>query len=620
MNSEEQIMTRPRATTGTVAFPAWRRFLLRVLASVLFFLPLSAQSRDDSPASRPDLLVAPQGGTMTTRSAGVYSVRLNVAGLAGLRPGEEARLSIPGLPERRVRFERSEIHANGDMTWIGSIVDGADGHRVVLTNGAQGTIGTLRTPEGEFLLDMADGGRLRSATRSALSKAQTCQEVLPVPQSQAPSSPAGNLRSTSDSEIDVMVLYTPGLAGSGSPATIINQLVAVANQAYLDSSVGIRLRLVHSAQVSYSDTGSNSLALDALSDNSGSAFAGVEALRAEKGADLVALLRPYHYASQDSCGVAWLNGGEGQSLTSSGGYAVVSYGSDGSYYCDDLTFSHELGHNMGSAHDAAHSSQQGAYPYSYGYGISGIFGTIMSYIDPAIGRFSSPSQTCAGRTCGTTSANNVLSLNNTRATVGGFMAARSTVALTGLTITPASLSVGATATLTPVPSNASLGTCTSSNTAVAAISGSTLTAVGAGSASVTCSGISATVTVSAAASTQTFSTTYNQTRNASGNVALSLSFRPKGADIGKSAMILVAAAVQQPGATTWFMLGSNGWTPGLSLTPLATRALGAFEQDIAVLNYEFSETLLRDLQVDILIGYQVSGSSDIVYGVARSFR
>lgn len=620
MNPRSQIMNKPRATTGKTGFPVCGSLLLHALASALFFLPLPAQSRDDGPEiSRPDLLIAPQGGSMATRSAGVYSVRLNVAGLAGLRPGEEARLSIPGMPERAVRFERSEIHANGDVTWIGSIVGGADGHRVVLTNGAQGTIGTLRTPEGEFLLDTTGGGRLRSATRSALSKAQTCQEVLPVPRSRESNAPTGNLRSTSDSEIDVMVLYTPGIAGSGSPETVINQLVTVANQAYLDSGVGARLRLAHSAQVSYSDSGSNSLALDALSDNSGSAFAGVDALRAEKGADLVVLLRPYHYASQESCGVAWLNGSEGQGLTVGGGYAVVSYGSDGSYYCDDLTFSHELGHNMGSAHDAAHSSQQGAYPYSYGYGISSIFGTIMSYIDPAIGRFSSPSQTCAGRTCGTVSANNVLSLNNTRATVEGFMAARSATTLTGLTITPASLSVGATATLTPVPSNASLGACTSGNTAVVSVSGSTLTAVGAGSASVTCSGVSSTVTVSTA-STQTFSTTYNQTRNASGNVALSLSFRPQGADIGKNAMILVAAAVQQPGATTWFMLGSNGWTPGLSLTPLATRALGAFEQDIAVLNYEFSETLLRDLQVDILIGYQVTGSSDIVYGVARSFR
>jgi len=82
---------------------------------------------------------------------------------------------------------------------------------------------------------------------------------------------------------------------------------------------------------------------------------------------------------------------------------------------------------MGSMHDRANAGGgKGAYTYSYGYGVGGTFGTVMSYINPRIGKFSNPAITCAGgTTCGVSetasnSANNALSLNNTRTAVAGF--------------------------------------------------------------------------------------------------------------------------------------------------------------------------------------------------------
>lgn len=596
---------------------AFRHLLpaLLLLAGTLTLVPAGAAEPD-----LPDLFVAGAEGTFA--EAGNHAVRINTEALRTLRAGQRARVRLPGVLDRAARLDRIEQHANGDTTWIGQFDGGDERHRFVVTHGAGGMAGTLRAPEGIFLADSAGGGRLRDIAAAGLERAATCQPTLPVRHGEGPAVASGeNGFAAGETEIDVMVLYTPGLASaSGGATTVINQLVAVANQAYTDSGVGIRLRLVHAAQVSYADAGDNDIALENLSDGTG-VFASVEALRTEKGADMVVLLRPYNRSTHGSCGVAWLNGGGGFALTRDGAYAVVSHGDDGNYYCDDYTFAHELGHNMGSAHDLAHSSSQGAFPYSYGYGFSGIFGTIMSYIDPVIGRFSNPSITCSGRPCGTSSANNTLSLNNTRTTVAAFTAARSATTLTGITVSPASIAVGASATITPVPSAASLGSCTSSNTAVARISGSTVTGVAAGSATITCSGLTATVSVTAGSGTssQAFAPLFDEIKSLSGNVALSVGFRPKGSDIGKSAEIFVAANIVQSGRSEWFVLGSGGWSYGLNLVPIATRTLSATEQGLRVLNYDFTESTLRAMQADVYVAYRTSGG-DLVYGIARSYR
>ena len=66
---------------------------------------------------------------------------------------------------------------------------------------------------------------------------------------------------------------------------------------------------------------------------------------------------------------------------------------EGGYYCSDLTFAHELGHNFGCAHDNDHSTTTPMYEYAYGYDILDEFGTIMSYDGPGISFFSNPSIT-----------------------------------------------------------------------------------------------------------------------------------------------------------------------------------------------------------------------------------
>ncbi|MDP1933187.1 MAG: zinc-dependent metalloprotease family protein, partial [Gammaproteobacteria bacterium] len=109
--------------------------------------------------------------------------------------------------------------------------------------------------------------------------------------------------------IDVMALYTQGAADQydGQAETRINQLIAVANQIYADSDVGITLRPVYHGLVPYSDSVDMDTALKALTYKTHPAFADVDAIRSAYGADLVMLFRPQGQETA-SCGLANLGG------------------------------------------------------------------------------------------------------------------------------------------------------------------------------------------------------------------------------------------------------------------------------------------------------------------------
>ncbi|MGB2682264.1 MAG: reprolysin-like metallopeptidase, partial [Candidatus Competibacter sp.] len=389
---------------------------------------------------------APPGAqAMRTQRAtlGRDAIRLNRA-IADLPLQAKARFALPRGVTYELVYDHRQVHPSGNVTWSGYLKDHGDDYRAVITFGVQGTFGRIVTPDGEFLIESdAAGEWLVDPQTQGLTPAPLEHDDAKIPlpaevEKRLPKNRRGKSApgdkpfeqavaqagETTPVDIDVMILYTPGLAsrlGSGLTARL-DQLVALSNQAYRDSGVYINLRLVHKEQVNYSDATTNDAALNALTNGSDPALAGVANLRNSKGADLVSLIRPFNRsASGGSCGVAWIGGYNGQPIANYAnyGYSVISDGRDvngSGYYCLDLTFVHELGHNMGSLHDRANSSGgTGAYPYSYGYGVSGTFGTVMSYINPRIGKFSNPAITCAGGiACGISetaanSANNVLS-------------------------------------------------------------------------------------------------------------------------------------------------------------------------------------------------------------------
>ena len=386
------------------------------------------------------------------------------------------------------QYDRSVRHPeSGDWTWIGHL-PGQEGVQAILTFGAGAVYGSIGQPDTRPLRLTMRGGTswlvetdptkfagLASLAANPVSPdyqivspaaLERLRELQPAagtagaagaakPAALAPKTGAAAAATTT---VDLLIGYTQGFVtaqgGTANAVTRLNSLVDTANAGLVNSQVSGQIRLVHTMQVNYTDTNSNETALNQLTGSDGqkdvpvnAAFNALRAARETYGADLVSLVRPFRDPEQEGCGIAWLVGGGKQPVTADNGwqdfgYSVVGDGTDKneqdgkSYYCEDLTLAHELGHNMGSAHDRAtqmsddgkldNPDDYGAFDYSFGYKPAAFY-TIMAYGDSgqtSYLTFSNPrTKFCGGVACGVNnSEDNAKSLGFIMPPVSGFRA------------------------------------------------------------------------------------------------------------------------------------------------------------------------------------------------------
>jgi hypothetical protein len=428
------------------------------------------------------------------RARGAYTwYRADVSeahALAAIANGH-LRVNTPDGKLLDFQYDRHVEHASGDWTWIGHLA-GNKAVQTVLTFGAKAAFGSIGQPDQRPLrMTVRDGHSWLVATDAAkLAKvagrytSEPDYLIVPAPgrrdgHGQRGRASAGALvarpqaANAASTTVDVLVGYSPGFVtayGSQSAAmTRLNYLVDFTNQAYANSEdstaqLGV-IRLVGSMQVNYADNTDNGDTLHKLSGYDADlgkeitpdpAFNALRAARETLGADLVSFVHDFRTPENDSCGVAWLLGGGKQGIGPNDGwdylgYSVVSDGSDvdegdsGSYYCEDHTFAHELGHNMGLAHDRETSKggddtldnpgDYGVSDYSFGYkrtSVNGGLYTIMAYGDDgqvSYPIFSNPRKTsCGGQACGIAkgqpdAADASLSLSETMPLIAAFRAA-----------------------------------------------------------------------------------------------------------------------------------------------------------------------------------------------------
>ncbi|WP_456473411.1 choice-of-anchor D domain-containing protein [Desulfolithobacter sp.] len=339
-----------------------------------------------------------------------------------------------------VTLKRKRISRRKDSsTWVGT--DDTGRIRVLLTIGRDHFFGRALVDGREFYYQPDPAtGECVIKERDPARKVPYGDDVVTPPTAPAPLVAPGDLSSSlslpatdaavadDGSVIDVMVLYTSGLATDYVTTDLIEgriqYLIDVANDSYINSHINTRLRLVYSQEVSYGDDVPTSVALDDLTVNKG-VFADVEALRTRYGADQVTLLRSF---VGEHCGLAWLMTGNDPGYA----YAVVADGSYQGSYCDDLTYVHEVGHNLGCAHDRNHAAISGIYPWSYGYQFEagGVgYRTIMAYDCTGgciqVNYFSSPDILYEGVPTGVPAgapdaADNAATIEQTRLVVAGY--------------------------------------------------------------------------------------------------------------------------------------------------------------------------------------------------------
>ena len=200
--------------------------------------------------------------------------------------------------------------------------------------------------------------------------------------------------------IDVMVLYTPRmrLAAGGTEAVdaIIDLIIAESNAAYANSLIDVELRLAQAAEIDYDESGAYIDHLFRLTDPGDGVMDEIHALRDLHRADMVSLL----VRDATSCGIAFMMT-DLYSGFDNWTFSVVTYTCALAQY----TFTHELGHNMGCAHNRANASTQGLRDYSYGYWEpESLFRTVMAYNCPGgcprVDHFSNPDINYMGRPTG----------------------------------------------------------------------------------------------------------------------------------------------------------------------------------------------------------------------------
>ncbi|MBK1880641.1 M12 family metallo-peptidase [Pelagicoccus mobilis] len=226
-----------------------------------------------------------------------------------------------------------------------------------------------------------------------------------------------------DQTLDILVVYTPALAsyygGEDGVEALVQSSLISSNEAFSNSGISLKLRLVGLQRVDYNEAAEEmEIDLDHLRKRDG-VIDEVLDWREDTGADLVYLFRSDTY-SIDHIGIAY------QLSETSGspsfGFGVVS----GQNVLSGLVLQHEIGHNLGAAHDPDNTDGPGLYSYSYGHRFGSsdspeYYRSVMAYSPGVeVNYFSGPDVTFDSFATGTEEADNARTLRQSAAVVVGY--------------------------------------------------------------------------------------------------------------------------------------------------------------------------------------------------------
>jgi len=323
--------------------------------------------------------------------------------------------------------ENEERRSSTQYTWYGHIT-GIERSPVILVVNGENVAGNI-TVEGRMY-------QVRPVTRGVHSVREIDQSAFPrelpplVPEvlRQLPIADPPLFQQSNEVTIDVLVVYTAEAANATWDIEAEIQLaVDETNGVYANSGVNQRIRLVHSAQVTYTETGDYELDLIRLYLQKDGFMDEVHGLRNAYYADVVSL---WVATMHDACGVA-IPLPVNTVFFAPFAFNVV----DRDCATANYIFAHELGHNMGAHHDWYMEEIPLPYLYSHGYVDRAYrWRTVMAYADecedhgtycPVVPYFSNPDIEYEGTPLGVPEgsplpADNRKSLNNTAATVAAF--------------------------------------------------------------------------------------------------------------------------------------------------------------------------------------------------------
>mgnify|MGYP002082845007 CR=1 FL=1 len=396
-----------------------------IFIGILVFLTGSiteAQTRNlfelkESPRARPE-----------AEKSSVASLRESEIEISdtSIKANKKKKQRLPLLDGKIYEAALSNFEERGpnDFTWRGKIVDGKATHDVILTFKNGHVAGLIYAPRAVYeIVPVGTKHMLVELDQSRFPECAGDVESDDTPANAPNLIPEGG--TDSGDRIDVLLLYTTpvktSLGGEAQAQTFAQSAIDSANTAYLNSKIRLRLRLVRAQETTFAETGSLSTELSGFR-----AAAETTTLRNQYNADLVAMISN----SADNCGIGYLGNSGGNT---SAAFTVTSR----TCVVGNLSFAHELGHNMGSQHNPENGSGA-AFPYSYGHYVNGNFRTVMSYVDPCPSGctrrpyFSNPSVLFSGLPTGIEGTrDNARSINNTADIIANYRYSGSSITMSG---------------------------------------------------------------------------------------------------------------------------------------------------------------------------------------------
>lgn len=299
------------------------------------------------------------------------------------RPGD--RIDLDLLPGVRVQGELDRVSDDpfNGYVWRGRVV-GEPSSMITLVVEPDGIAGTINYSGGALQIRYIGDGL--SAVLESDPGRPRGDDVRLAPVRTTSSRPEKAVGAPATT-LDILGLFTPVPMGQvgGKRAIVADFKTAVANmQTALDNSgIGAQVRLVKIAKLPYDKGGTDPeffhAALQDVTNTGDGQLDKAHTLRDKFGADIVALALEIN---ETLCGVGWLVG-SGSGVAPSDEASAFNVSSvDCLAGFGGLTVAHESGHNMGLNHDlenARLSSAGGAYSYSYGFRVPGLFRTLMAY-------------------------------------------------------------------------------------------------------------------------------------------------------------------------------------------------------------------------------------------------
>jgi hypothetical protein len=271
--------------------------------------------------------------------------------------------------------DRLEVRPDGQYVWVGHVKDVSPSSVIIVVKETV-LVANVTLPGHIFEVRQVEGviHAIREVDQSKLGQEQDPKQAPSPPGPQSDLLPTMQLDGVNN--VDVLVVYTPSaMIEAGSMAAMEGEITIAeqkTNMAFTNSDLGAyTITVVGKFLVAYFDSGDLSTDLYRLTNTDGY-IDGVHDLRNQYAADCVVLIVG---GSGSTAGVAWLLESQGAGFAPLA-FCVVRLSASVS----NLTFPHELGHNMGLDHDCYLGNAATTNELAHGYvDTTNKFRTIMAY-------------------------------------------------------------------------------------------------------------------------------------------------------------------------------------------------------------------------------------------------